>query len=76
MPFLFAPPAAERIVAVVRVPKRDDQPDRWDFVIEDTDDGTWLEELALNGWDPYNRSAGSASVSNGTRADAASDPRR
>jgi RimJ/RimL family protein N-acetyltransferase len=37
---------------------RNDQHDRWDLVIEDRADGTWLGELAVNGWDPDNRSCG------------------
>lgn len=35
---------------------RDDQHDRWDLAIETADDGTWLGELAVNDWDPDNRS--------------------
>ena len=37
---------------------RAEQPDRWDLVIEDATDGTWLGELAVTGWDPDNRSCG------------------
>jgi RimJ/RimL family protein N-acetyltransferase len=37
---------------------RDEQDDRWDLVIEDSADGTWLGELAVNGWDPDNCSCG------------------
>lgn len=35
---------------------RDEQTDRWDLVIEDPVDGSWLGELAVNEWDPDNRS--------------------
>jgi RimJ/RimL family protein N-acetyltransferase len=37
---------------------RDEQNDRWDLVIEDAADGAWLGELAVNDWDPDNRSCG------------------
>ncbi len=37
---------------------RDDQHDRWDLVIEDAASGDWLGDLAVNGWDPDNRSCG------------------
>ena len=35
---------------------RDEQSDRWDLVIEDATDGSWLGELAVVGWDSDNRS--------------------
>lgn len=37
---------------------RAEQPDRWDLVIADVHDGSWLGEMAVTDWDPDNRSCG------------------